>query len=46
MTAQEWMRYKLHDDITPDIWPPRSAHLNPLDCYVWDGIEMEINERR
>ena len=30
----EWMADNLYDYITPDIWPPNSPDLNPLEYYV------------
>ena len=34
----------LHDHITPNMWPPSSPDLNPLDYYVWDVVERETNK--
>ena len=35
---QEWVANNLYDNITPNIWPPNSPDLNPLD-YVWRVVE-------
>ena len=43
-TTQEWMADNFHDHITPNIWPPSSPDLNPLDYYVWSIVEKEVNE--
>lgn len=42
--TQEWMVKNFYDHITPDIWPPSSPDLNPLDYYVWGVLEKEVNE--
>ena len=34
MTTQDWMADNFHDHITPNLWPPCSQDLNPLDYYV------------
>ena len=44
MTTQDWMSENLHDHITPNIWPPSSPDLNPLDYYVWSVVELETNK--
>ena len=44
MTTQDWMSENLHDHITPNIWPPSSPDLNPLDYYVWGFIDRETNK--
>lgn len=44
-TTQEWMTRNLHNHITPDIWPPSSPNLNPLDYYVWGVVERETNKQ-
>ena len=30
-TTQEWMANNFHDHITPNMWPPSSPDVNPLD---------------
>ena len=44
MTTQDWMSENLHDHITPNMWPPSSPDLNPLDYYVWGVVERETNK--
>ena len=44
MTTLDWMSEKLHDHITPNIWPPSSPDLNPLDYYVCGVVERETNK--
>ena len=43
-TTQEWIADNLHDYNTPNIWPPNSPDLNPLDYYVWSIVEEEVNK--
>ena len=38
------MADNLYDYITPNIWPPNSPVLNPLEYYVWSVVEKEVNE--
>ena len=38
------MSENLHDYITPNIWPPSSRDLNPLDYYEWIVVECEANK--
>ena len=33
-----------YDHITPNIWPPASPDLNPLEDYVRNVFEKEVNE--
>ena len=31
--------------IGPDIWPPNSPDLNPLDYFFWDAVEVQLKTR-
>ena len=32
--------------IGPDIWPPNSPGLNPLDCFFfWNEIEVQLRTK-
>jgi inhibitor of nuclear factor kappa-B kinase subunit alpha len=42
--TQEWMAENFHDHVTPNMWPPISPDLNPLDYYVWSVVERVVNE--
>ena len=44
LQKQKWMADNLSDPITPNIWPPKSPDLNPLDYYVQSVFEKEVNE--
>ena len=41
---QEWMAENFHDHITPNIWPPNSPDLHPLDYYVCSVVERGVSE--
>jgi DDE superfamily endonuclease len=43
--TQEWLADHFYDHITPNLWPSYSPDLNPLDYYVWDVAERDINKR-
>ena len=43
--TQEWLAQNLHDHVTPNMWPPSSPDLNPMDYYVWGVVEKETNKR-
>ena len=38
------MAENFHDHVTPNLWPPNSPDLNPLDYYVWGVVEKEVNK--
>ena len=42
--TQEWLADNFHDHITPNLWPPSSPDLNPLDYYVWGVVERDVNK--
>lgn len=44
-TTQEWMATNFHDHVTPNMWPPSSPDVNPLDYYVWGVVERESNRK-
>ena len=31
--------------IGPDIWPPNSPDLNPLDYFFWDAVEVQLKTK-
>ena len=43
--TQEWLAQSLHDHVTPNMWPPSSPDLNPMDYYVWGVVQKETNKR-
>lgn len=42
--TQEWMSNNFHDFVGPNVWPPNSPDLNPLDYYVWGVVERDANK--
>ena len=42
-TTQEWLSDHFHDHVTPNMWPPSSPDLNPMDFYVWGVVERQTN---
>jgi inhibitor of nuclear factor kappa-B kinase subunit alpha len=44
--TQDWMADHFHDHVTPNMWPPSSPDLNPLDYYVWGVVERDTNQHR
>ena len=42
--TQEWLADNFYDHITPNLWPPNSPDLNPLDYYVCGVLEREVNK--
>ena len=43
--TQEWLSDHFHDHVTPNMWPPSSPDLNPIDFYVWGVVERQTNRR-
>ena len=41
--TQEWLSENFYDHVTPNMWPPNSPDLNPLDYFFWGMIERETN---
>lgn len=42
---QKWLSANFYDYTSPNIWPPNSPDLNPMDYYVWDAVEKDTNRR-
>jgi len=34
------------DFIGPDLWPPNSPDLNPVDYKIWDVMQQRVNQSR
>lgn len=45
LKTQGWLAENFNDHVTPNIWPPSSPDLNPLDYYVWGVIERDTNKK-
>ena len=36
------MQHETPDFITPDLWPPSSPDLNPVDCRIWGILQERV----
>lgn len=43
--TQNWLADNVPYHWSPELWPPSSPDLNPLDYYVWGVVERETNAR-
>ena len=43
IVTQDWLSENFYDHVTPNMWPPNSPDLNPMDYYVWSVVERETN---
>lgn len=43
--VQHWLSEHLHDHVTPNMWPPNSPDVTPLDYYIWGVVERQANEQ-
>ena len=41
--SQKWLSKNFYDFTSPNVWPPNSQDLNPMDCYVWGAVEKDPN---
>lgn len=41
--SQKWLGDNFFDFTSPDVWPPNSPDLNPMDYFVWSAVERETN---
>lgn len=44
LVTQEWVAENFYDNISPNIWPPNTPTLNPLDYYMLSVVKREGNE--
>jgi len=42
----ELLRRTTPDFIAPDMWPPNSPDLNPVDYAIWSVIQQRVYESR
>ena len=42
--TQAWMSNNFFDFVSPDVWPPNSPDLNPMDFFVWGAVERNTNK--
>ena len=43
--SQKWLLANIYDYISPNVWPPNSADLNPMGYYVLHAVEKDANHR-
>ena len=41
--SQKWLSENFYDFISPNVWPPNSPDLNPMDYFVWGAVEKDTN---
>ena len=39
------LRRETPDFISPDLWPPNSPNLNPVDCEICDVMRRRVYKR-
>jgi len=42
----EYLEKEKIDFIEPDIWPPNSSDLNPIDYAVWGALQQRVYHGR
>ncbi|KAL1130046.1 hypothetical protein AAG570_012989 [Ranatra chinensis] len=40
---QKWLSENFYDFAIPNVWPPNSPDLNPMDYFVWGAFEKYTN---
>ena len=40
------LQQEIPDFIGPDLWPPNSPDLNPVDYKIWGVMQQHVYERR
>ena len=43
--TQAWLLNNVPNHWSPDLWPPNSPDLNPLDHFMWGVLETKTNNR-
>ncbi|KAL1115595.1 hypothetical protein AAG570_005885 [Ranatra chinensis] len=41
--SQKWLSENFYDFTSPNVWPPNSPDLNPIDYFVWGGVEKDTD---
>ena len=44
--TMEYLEKEKIDFIEPDMWPPNSPDLNPVDYTVWGALQQRVYHRR
>ena len=42
----EVLRRETSDFISPDLWPPNSPDLNPVDYEIWAVMQCRVYQRK
>jgi len=42
----EVLRRETPDFISPDMWPPNSPDLNPVDYQIWAVLQRRVYQRK
>ena len=40
------LQQQTHDFVGPDLWPPNSSDLHPVDYKIWGVMQQHVYERR
>ena len=43
--SHKWLSTNFLDYTSPNVWPPNSPDLNPMDYYLWDAVEKDAYRR-
>ena len=43
--SQKWLSANFYDYTSPNVWPPNSPNLNPMDYNVWGAVEKDTKLR-
>lgn len=41
--SKKWLSENFYDFTSPNVWPPNSPDLNPMDYFVWGAVEKDTN---
>ena len=41
--SQKWLLANFCEYTSPNVWPPNSPDLNPMDFCVWGTVEKDAN---
>ena len=41
----KFLRHETPDFISPELWPPNSPDLNPVDYKIWDCLQERVYKK-
>lgn len=41
--SQKWLSENFYDFTSPNVWPPNSPDLNPMNYFIWGAVEKDTN---